>query len=123
MRKLIPLKLLSWLLLAITLTVTVNCVISSAHALEREAAAAGQLVSQCQVSDAHHCPCAPAGGLHDHDQDDCDDCCGCACHLSLITEHFHFSYNPVMSDLQVSDPFQYLPEVYLPKFIPPQNQA
>ena len=36
-------------------------------------------------------------------------------------QQFQFGYNPVILDLKRSEPFKYLPEVYLTRFIPPQN--
>ncbi|MFA7404018.1 MAG: hypothetical protein WC007_08490 [Pelobacteraceae bacterium] len=120
MRKLIPLKFFSRLLLVVLLTATINCVHESAHAMQSNVKMANDQ-SLSEISSPHHCPCSP---LEQHkDNDGCDNCINCACHAPLTVQHFKFSYNPSILDLQTSDPFKFLPEVYLSKFIPPQIQA
>jgi len=41
----------------------------------------------------------------------------------LTIHPFQLSYNPSIIDFGTSEEFKHLPEVYLPKFIPPQNLA
>jgi hypothetical protein len=41
----------------------------------------------------------------------------------LTVQPLQLGYNPLILNLSTSDPFKHLPEVYLPKFIPPQIQA
>jgi len=117
-RNLIHLKLHSWLLLSIILTGMLIGVYESA-AMESHASSASAQAACCEISASHHCPCSP---LEQHnDYDGCDTCDDCGCHAPLTTSPFRLSYNPIISDQTSIDPFKHLPEVYLPKFIPPQN--
>ena len=121
MRKIIPLKFFSRLLLIVMLTVTINGVHESAHAMQSLVAAGDDQGSHSEVSVPHQCPCTP---LEQHkDYDGCDTCSNCSCHAPLTVQTIHLSYNPSIQILQISDPFRFLPEVYLSKFIPPQIQA
>lgn len=121
MRKLIPLKFVSQLLLVIMLIVAVNGVHESAHAMQEHVKALGDQASFSQISASHQCPCAP---LEQHkDYDGCDTCINCSCHAPLAVQQLVVHYNPIILSLGFSDPYQYLPEVYLSKFIPPQIHA
>ena len=121
MQKHIPLKIFSWIILVLMLTVTIDGVHESAHAMQGHVTAAIDPASPSEISSSHQCPCFP---LEQHkDYDGCDSCDNCACHAPLTMQQFQLSYNPVISDLSMADPFRYLPEVYLSKFIPPQKQA
>lgn len=121
MRTLIPLKFFSRLILLVMLTVTINGVHESAHAMQSHVAAAADRDLYVEISAPHQCPCGP---LEQHkDFDCCDTCVNCACHAPLTVQPLQLSYNPVVDDLSTSDPFRFLPEVYLSKFIPPQKQA
>ncbi|WP_243373737.1 hypothetical protein [Geotalea sp. SG265] len=66
------------------------------------------------------CPCCPADD-HSHP----DDClsCDCACHAPLPAQPLTIACLQLVAPLKFHEPFTFLPEVYLPKFIPPQNQA
>jgi hypothetical protein len=129
MRRFTNPKLFSWLLLAVMLTASIHCVFENAYASEgqgvgwahRANATLSDQISQCQILASDHCPCCPAE--HQNDSADCDTCINCICHASLTVQHFSLSYNPFILDLQTSAPFQHIPEVYLAKFIPPQNLA
>ena len=121
MRNKIPLKFFSRLLLVVMLTVTINGMHESAHAMQSHVSAASDQTSPSDISESHQCPCTP---LEQHkDFDGCDTCVNCACHATQTVQQFTFNYNPSFQDLQTSDPFKFLPEVYLSKFIPPQKQA
>lgn len=123
MPKNIHLKFLSWALLVVMMTVTVNGVNKCAHAMQSHAAVANvqSVTSPPEVSASHHCPCSP---LEQHnDSEDCDSCINCTCHVHLNIQPFQLSYNPIISEINTCDTFTHLPEVYLPKFIPPQNLA
>jgi hypothetical protein len=73
------------------------------------------------LDQGHQCPCCPVEG--EADTHGCDCSCDCACHASLAAQPYSYCYTPVSSDLRTSEPFAYLPEVFLSKFIPPQLQA
>lgn len=112
------LKFISSVLLLVMLTVTINGVHESAHALQ------GPVISASPAEGVvapDHTPCTPFE--HHQDYDGCDSCVNCACHASLTVAPFQLTYNPIMSDLSTFDPFKHLPEVYLSRFIPPQIQA
>jgi hypothetical protein len=116
--KFIHLKLHSWILLAVMLTVTLIGVYESA-AKESHLTTASVQSACCEISTSPHCPCSP---LQQHtDYDGCDSCDDCGCHAPLGTRAFQLSYAPIIIDLNSRDPFKHLPEVYLSKFIPPQN--
>ena len=115
MRKFIHLKFFSSVLLLVMLTVTLNGVHDSAHAMESPVHGVNPALEAPSSADA---PCVPCG--HHQDYDGCDSCVNCVCHASLTVRPFQLSYNPTMSDLSLLDPFKHLPEVYLSKFIPPQ---
>lgn len=89
--------------------------------MQNQVAAADDQGSHSEVSVTHQCPCAP---LEPHkDYDGCDSCINCACHAPLTVQPIQLGYNPITLNLNKSEPFKHLPEVYLPKFIPPQEQA
>ena len=103
------------------LAVTINGVHESAHAMQNHVTTGNDQVSASEITDTHHCPCAP----HEQheDSDCCDSCINCACHAPLAVQQFKLGYNPIILDLNTSDPFKHLPEVYLSRFIPPQIHA
>ncbi len=120
MQKLIPLKFFTLLLLMVILTVMINGVYESAEAMQNCVATGYQ--EHSDISASHQCPCAPREQQKDYDG--CDTCANCACHAPLIVLPFKLHYNPSsILALQPSDPFTFLPEVYLSKFIPPQKQV
>ena len=118
MRKFIHLKFISSVLLLAMLTVTLNGAHESAHAMQSPVNTASSAV---ETPVPHDTPCTPFE--HHQDNDGCDSCVNCACHASLTIQPIQLGYNPVISNLQIFEPFRFLPEVYLPKFIPPQIQA
>ena len=121
MHKRIPLHFFSRLILLIMLTVMGNGVHESAHAMHTHAAAASECAWHPEISESHQCPSAPHEQHEDYDG--CDSCSNCSCHAPLTGQPFQLSYNPMVLDLNTSDPFKFLPEVFLSKFIPPQKQV
>jgi len=121
MRKLLYLKFFSWLLLVVILTAVTHGVCENAHASQVQPTVASEHASQSEVFASGQCPCCPLE--HEENPDVCDSCINCLCHASLTIPHFRLTYNPVILDLKGSHPFRHLPDVYLPKFIPPQNLA
>jgi hypothetical protein len=105
------------------LTVAFSGVHESAHAMQSQVTSSDEKDGlHSEIAATHQCPCTP---LEQHkDFDGCDTCVNCLCHAPLIVQSFQLSYNPSsIPVLQASDPFKYLPEVYLSKFIPPQKQS
>jgi hypothetical protein len=120
MQKLIPMKYFSMILLAVILTSTIVCVAQSAHAMQSHALAAGDQVPQTEISTFNHCQSSP---FQQHDNG-CDSTCNnCACHSPLTIQPKQLSYNPFILVLHAYEPFKFLPEVHLPKFIPPEIHA
>jgi len=108
-------------MLLVMLTMTINGVHESAHAMQSQMTTASDQASHSEISAHNQCPCSP---LEQHkDYDGCDTCVNCACHAPLTNQPIRISYNPSILALLVSDLFKFLPEVYLSKFIPPQIQA
>jgi len=106
-------------MLLVMLSITINGVHESAHAIQVHVTSAGEQASHSEISACHLCPCAP---LEQHkDYDGCDTCVNCTCHAPLTNETLQISYNPSILKLYVSDLFKFIPEVFLTKFIPPQN--
>jgi hypothetical protein len=104
----------------ILLTVTINGVHESAHAMQSHVTVASDQASASEISASHQCPCTP---LEQHkDYDGCNTCVNCTCHAPLTIQPFQLSYNPsVLDDLYASAPFNFLPEVYLSLFVPPDS--
>lgn len=115
MRKFIHLKFISSILLLVMLGGAIIGAHESAHAMQSPVNSTSSAMDAPAPDDT---PCAPFE--HQHDYDGCDSCVNCSCHASLTIEPFQLSYNPVISDLHRFDPFKYLPEVYLSRFVPPQ---
>ena len=121
MRKQAHLNFITRLLLMVMLTVVGNAVHESAHARHSHVTVAGEMTLQPEISGSHQCPCAP---LEQHnDCDGCDICVNCPCHAPLAIQPFQMSYNPIIMDLNRCDQFNFLPEVYLSLFVPPDSAA
>lgn len=120
MRQLPPMKIFSLLLLVVMLTAVLDGAFRSARAAQVSPAAATLQVLEDGGNPPHGCPCPPT---NHNDCDDCDDCADCICNCFLTSQLFSLSYKPFLQDLHSHTPFSFLPEVYLSRFIPPQNQA
>jgi hypothetical protein len=121
MRKTISLHISSWILLVVILTAMLHCIHESAYAMPSYQAAVSATVVDNNLSAAHQCPSAP---LEQHgDYDGCDSCANCVCHAPLSSQPIHLSYTPAIMALHTVEPIELFPEVYLTKFIPPQNHA
>lgn len=121
MRKSIHLKIFLLVLLAVIQTVAVNGVYGSACSMQSYVTDVSDQDVPMEISASLPQPCSPCGQCKDYDG--CDTCINCACHTPLPFQQFQLSYNPIISDLTIPYPFKSFPEVYLSKFIPPQNLA
>lgn len=119
MHKLIHIKLIARLILMVVLTVSVNCVANNAHAMDCNLSTTCENELYQGISAVDHCPCSP--NEQHKDAGRCDTCINCICHAPMTIKPFLLSYNPSILDMHTSEPFTLFPEVYLPKFIPPQN--
>lgn len=109
-------KFVSSLMVAVLLTLSVTGFCRSAHALE----ISGGEPAGCSAAEKS-CPCSPSheDGTTDH----CGACCNCPCHAPLSAQPVRLTTSQLMVPLHLHESFTYLPEVVLPKFIPPQNRA
>ncbi len=85
--------------------------------VERSHAADHDSVKACG-GQSQGCPGADGSGA-DHGASDCFG----SCHLPIVAQALRIHHVPLVSGLSPIEPFTALPEVYLSKFIPPQNQA
>lgn len=103
------------LLVLASLSVTGFC--GSAHATGQTDIAAYGEDACCFSAGEKQCPAAP---VHEHEvPDHCDSSCNCPCHAPLTAQLFQLICSRRADFLVLSDSFQAVPEVYLPKFIPP----
>jgi hypothetical protein len=122
MRKTIPLKLVARLMFLVMLVVTVHGVHESAHAMQISVTVSNDsAITKAECSAPQKCPCTPPSQHKDYDG--CDTCINCSCHAPLAVQQLVIHYNPILLNVGFSDPYQHLPEVFLSKFIPPQNLA
>jgi hypothetical protein len=105
-------------LLLVILNVAIDGVFKSVHAESAYEPAARDLASSCALPHSH---CSPLE--HHHDSDDCAACINCICHSLLPAQTIQLEYNPIVIGLGLFEPFKLLPEVFLSRFIPPQNRA
>lgn len=119
MRKLLSLKLISLLLLTVILTAMTHGLCDEAHASHHFLSAKSDQTESLS-SPSNHCTDCPVDD-HDGGSGNCDSCTNCICHTFSLLHHFNYLYLPFTSDLLTFQAFKPLPEVYLSKFIPPQN--
>lgn len=114
-------KFVTLLLLAVVIAASVVGLCRETHAVEDCWGSHDEEKSACSLVGAgDQCPSCPAG---EHTGDDCASSCYCSCHLP-VTSQFGFSvHTPHVSTLVPIDSFFRFPEVYLPKFVPPQIHA
>lgn len=121
MKKIIPAKFISLLLLVVMLTMTITGVHESVHAMQCHVKKVSEQATLLEVTTSHFNPSAP---LEQHnDFAGCDTCANCTCHAPLSNQPVLICYNPVVLTLHTSEPFRFLPNVFLSKFIPPQIHA
>jgi len=101
------------------LAVMINGAHENAHAMQTHVAAASELASQPELSGSHQCPCAPTE--QHKDCDGCDKCVNCNCHAPLTVKPLQICYNPIILDLVKFHQFNFLAEVYLSFFVPPDS--
>jgi len=121
MRKFIHLKFFSLIVVVVMLTVTINGVHARDHAGQTHETAVCDRAAHTEIPASQDGPCAPPGQHEEHDG--CDTCVNCTCHAPLAMQPFQLSYNPVILDLYISAPLNFLPEVYLSLFVPPDSAA
>jgi len=105
--------------MVIILAVSALSLCRETHATEQSRVAYQQAACEAFGGSADHCPACPDGGHPDEDQ--CASSCYCSCHLPVTEQSLMIGYSSIVADLLHFERFTALPEVYLPKFIPPQN--
>jgi hypothetical protein len=117
-------KMVAFFMVIALLAVSISCGCGGAWAddLSADFSLKAKQSSSCSkaTDTGSHCPGSP-----DHEDSDSGDCdsCSCSCHASLLTEPIRLIISAVVTPLVFHEPFTYLPQVYLSKFIPPQNAA
>ncbi len=112
------------LLLVVIVTVSATGICRGQHGMGQSRDDAhcrqGEARSLYAVTDG----CCPSSPVEEHsDENHCAASCYCQCHLPLFPEAVVINHSPEVTLLSLSDPVRFLPEVYLPKFVPPQNLA
>lgn len=68
-----------------------------------------------------------ANHQHEGDQgahhEDGESCCDSNSHVSIFHRPISYTHSPRLITRLTGEPFRFIPEVYLDKFIPPQNLA
>lgn len=109
------------LLLLLAFLFSTNALAFAGHAVEKMAHGAENFSSADTPFSApleHHHHTAPAEGHHG------SDCCGSYhSHASLLCQPSSLAPHLSVSSLTFFEPFTYIPEVFLDRFIPPQNLA
>lgn len=118
----LSLKKTASLLFIAILTVTALFPCPKDAAAEQSRGSQLQSFTALDVTAGDHCPNCPDQGDHS-ESGHCDSCCSCSCHPPVIGQPVRIRLDQVVIDLVFLELFTALPEVYLPKFIPPQNVA
>jgi len=108
-------------MVAVLLIISLTAFCGSAHSFEISEDSTHPHLTSVHADHAG-CPCAPADD--DGTGDSCGVChCGCPCHAPLSAHSVNVVCTRVISTLKFYDPFIFIPDVFLSKFIPPQNLA
>lgn len=103
-----------------------NALLFSTHAVQEmghDHTAASYVSSSGTTADA------PAAVTASHQHDDQqgaqhnsgESCCDSHSHATILYQPLNYQHTPFSIAQRSSDPFRFIPEVYLDKFIPPQN--
>lgn len=107
------------------LLLLVSIVIASVLCLCPQTEAAGMLASAASTvsCDAATEPCQDCPGDSHSDTGSRDLLCDCPCQPTLIEPLTQLGHFPLVEDLVLPERFTAFPEIYLTKFVPPQNLA
>lgn len=87
---------------------------------ERESGVAKPGTTQVAAGHGVACPvCPPCSG--DHPQTCGGHCLSCPCHAPVGASPIAIAYSPSVSFIRAADPYILFPEVFLSRFVPPQN--
>lgn len=116
-------KIIALTLVAVMACLSINTVFTVAHEIEEAGFSTPHNVTIgfLHIKTAGHCPSCPTDDhpSTDHDHFSCDH----HNYLSLTTQTIYRHPLPMALPVVNVEPFQFIPKVYLEKFIPPQNLA
>ena len=125
MRRQLFRKYVSFLMSMVMFTISVAGFCQSAHSFELSvdphARTGGHLSAAIETENG--CPICPMDGHSESEPDHCESSCYCACHAPLMPQPVQIVCSRQSSPLIFIESFKAIPEVYLSKFIPPQNLA
>jgi hypothetical protein len=111
-------KFASLVLIVVILAASCLCSCLDSHATDQSLTASAANAGCAAQGNNPACPDA------DHTDADHDaSSCFCSCHLPLLALPLRLHHAPVTGKLSPLETFTAIPEVYLPKFTPPQNLA
>lgn len=113
MGRTLPTKSIALILLLVMVSIALGGVVchgADPHAVE------------ASVVDSHgDGPCCPDTGHGERDH--CQSCLSCSCHAPLAGDTLYLHYSLSFRILSFVEHHTAPPDVYLPKFVPPQNLA
>lgn len=116
-------KLVAKLLIILMVIMAVHGALESAHAMNCHVFPPSQTaITAPDLSAPNDCPCNPPTEQQE-ESDCCDTCLNCSCHTLLSSHRLLLRYAPLVLKVGSSEPYRHLPQVFLSKFIPPQNLA
>lgn len=81
-------------------------------------------VAYCSAPPCDNGNASPSHPENDHPNDShCEDCCSCSCHSYSHAGGIVIKHAPFVATLITYEPFTAIPEVVIPKFVPPENHA
>lgn len=88
------------------------------HSVTSQSGDSDSSISSTMVVENHH---HDEGRAANHE--DGNSCCDSHSHVSILYQPISYTHSPRLSTHLTGEPFRFIPEVYLDKFIPPQNLA
>lgn len=116
-------KVIALTLVAVIICLSINTFFSVAHEVEEAGFSTPHniKIGFLHVETSDHCPSCP---IDDHPNTDHDHfSCDHHTYMSMAAQTVYRHPVPVTLSIVNVDPFQFIPEVYLDKFIPPENLA
>ncbi|KAF0220110.1 MAG: hypothetical protein FD174_1555 [Geobacteraceae bacterium] len=110
-------KFCALILLMVIISMSVTGFCRSAHAADPSCDTTYDMAPGTYSAIEKQCPSCP---VDEHSvPDHCDSSCHCPCHAPLTAQPVQVVCSRQIAPLVFPEPFKALPEVYLPKFIPP----
>ena len=109
-------KYISFLMVMVMFTLSVSGYCLSAHATELSFELTDEHATSYLSAKEKQCPSCPINEQIPHD---CDSFCHCPCHALLTSQPVQIVCFRQITTSVFFELFKALPEVYLPKFVPP----